>query len=315
MVMSFNEIILGDSFELIKQVPAKSIDCVVTSPPYWQLRDYGFSEQLGLEKTYNEYLEKLWDLFDNIKIALKDEGTVFVNLGDTYGTTSGNILQGNLGTNKIKYTGAITGYNKPESMDKCLLLIPHRFAIGMIERGWILRNTIIWAKPNGMPESVTDRFSKKHEYIFFFVKSKKYYFDLDSIRDKGVGSHQMFAKNSKSKYKNEKAQIAGTYDNRNIMGMNPNGKNPGDVADFWKIPTQSSNSNHYATFNTKLISKPIIAGCPEGGVILDPFAGTGTTLFRAYELNRKFLGFEGSQEYYNDMIKNWNIIKSQGKLF
>lgn len=134
-------------------MPNEFLDCVITSPPYWQLRDYGYEGQWGMENTYNDYLENLWSLMDEIYRVLKNDGTVWINLGDTY-------------------------------EDKCLLLIPHRFAIGCIERGWLMRNDIIWAKRNAMPESVSDRFSKKHEYLFFMTKSTNYYFDLDSVRDK-----------------------------------------------------------------------------------------------------------------------------------
>ncbi|MFW5662980.1 MAG: DNA-methyltransferase, partial [Bacteroidota bacterium] len=161
------------------------MNCVITSPPYWQLRDYGFPRQWGLEATFHEYLEKLWSLMDEIYRVLKDDGTVWINLGDSYGTVSGRM---DTSTEQVKYS---TGANKsmefkqkkPRSLHKCQLLIPHRFAIGCIDRGWIVRNDIIWAKTNGMPESVTDRFSKKHEYIFLMVKQPDYYFDLKSIRD------------------------------------------------------------------------------------------------------------------------------------
>ena len=151
----------------LSKMPDKFLDSVVCSPPYWQLRDYGYPEQWGLEPTYQEYLEHLWSMMDLVWLKLKDCGTVWINLGDTYSTQSGKIQKGNL----------------PQ---KCLLLLPHRFAIGCIDRGWILRNDVIWAKRNGMPESVTDRFSKKHEYFFFMVKSEKYHFDLDAIRDKHI---------------------------------------------------------------------------------------------------------------------------------
>lgn len=152
--MEINKIYNESCLDTLRRMPNEFIDCVITSPPYWQLRDYGYEGQWGLEPTYQEYLEHLWELMDEINRVLKYNGTVWINLGDTY------------------------------TKEKCLLLIPHRFAIGCIERGWIMRNDIIWAKRNGMPESVTDRFSKKHEYIFFMVKSDKYFFDLDAVRDK-----------------------------------------------------------------------------------------------------------------------------------
>ena len=190
--MEVNKIYQGTCLDLIKTFPDKSIDCVITSPPYWQLRDYGWDGQWGNEPTFQMYLENLWSLMDEIYRVLKDEGTVWVNLGDTYGTQGGK----NTGKEQKKYDSTYiqnrVGVNgeedatliKQQGYHKCLLLIPHRFAIGCIDRGWIIRNDIIWAKRNGMPESVTDRFSKKHEYFFFMVKKEKYYFDLDGIRDK-----------------------------------------------------------------------------------------------------------------------------------
>lgn len=194
-----NKIHCGNALEILRQLPDKSISSIITSPPYWQLRCYSdipdyiwdgdkncesWKGQLGLEPSFELYLKHLWQIMDECWRILVDTGTCWINLGDTYGTTSGNITQGNLGTNKIKYTGSIPGYNKSASFHKCQLLIPHRFAIGCVGKGWIVRNDIKWLKPNGMPESVTDRFSKKSEYVFFMVKKSKYYFDLDGIRDK-----------------------------------------------------------------------------------------------------------------------------------
>ena len=184
-----NKIHLGTCLDIIKQMPDKSINAVITSPPYWQLRDYGFPEQWGLEPTFQEYLEHLWSLMDEIWRVLKDDGTVFINLGDTYNTKSGNMVQKDYSNtiNSCMNNAIIdkNNYTKSKTIpNKSLCLIPHRFAIGCSDRGWIIRNDIKWLKPNAMPESVTDRFSKKSEYIFFMVKNQKYYFDLDSIRDK-----------------------------------------------------------------------------------------------------------------------------------
>ena len=342
-----NTVICGDVLETMKGFPNNAIDCIMTSPPYYHLRDYGFPGQWGLEKTYQEYLDKMIYFMAECKRVIKPTGSIWINLGDSYSTNSGSMKQ-----NKIKYTGAIDGYGKEANNfpDKSLMLIPHRFAIRCVdELGLALRNDIIWAKPNAMPESVTDRFSKKHEFIFFFVKSKNYYFDLDSTREKCVNAY---------------------------------GKNPGDVADFWNITTKGSSEKHYATFNSELIDKPIIAGCPEfvcnkcgearkkivktksiptrpnisskydniksaplngkshsakvrnmpvkisetvidcgcnagfsGGIILDPFAGTGTTLIRASELGRNVIGIEGNKEYHK-IASDWlNKQLLQEKLF
>ena len=276
-----NNIIQGDCLEEVEKLDSKSVDCVITSPPYWQLRDYGFPDQWGLEPTYQEYLEHLWSLMDEIYRVLKDTGTVWINLGDSYGNGSKSPR-----INKGKLTSQELHNNRPDrngEAAKCLLLIPHRFAIGCIDRGWILRNDIIWAKRNGMPESVRDRFSKKHEFIFFFVKQQKYYFDLDGVREKiNSQSRTKILQPYESKYNEQEkgnakslSQIRQLKRSQGLPEGHINGKNPGDVSDFWDIPTQPSSEKHYATFNTDLIDKPIVAGCPEGGVILDPFCGTG----------------------------------------
>ena len=299
-----NTVICGDTLENVRGLPDASIDCVITSPPYWQLRDYGFPEQWGLEKTYQEYLEHLWSLMDEIYRVLKDTGTVWINLGDSYyGSGHGNWSKFDRGEieKKDAYYGEgrnsspITDWDYSKMQQKTLMLIPHRFAIGCIDRGWILRNDIIWAKRNGMPESVRDRFSKKHEFIFFMVKQQKYYFDLDGVRSP---HKENSLERIKHGWKSEHDSI-GSIDVKEMGDRfcNPSGKNPGDVSDFWDIPTQPSSEKHYATFNTDLIDKPIVAGCPEGGIILDPFCGTGTTLIRGLQLGRQVIGIDGKAEY------------------
>lgn len=311
-----NTVYCEPCLDTLRRMGDESIDCVITSPPYWQLRDYGYDGQWGLEPTFQEYLQHLWSMMDEIYRVLKKDGTVWVNLGDTYGTKSGNMTSGNIIENKIKYTGGIDGYIKPNDLHKCLLLIPHRFAIGCIDRGWIVRNDVIWAKRNGMPESVTDRFSKKHEYFFFMVKSGKYFFDLDAIRDK----HKPISL-KKIEYG---WHGSGDDGNGNYAGLthtdkmgermcNPNGKNPGSVSDFWDIPTKPSSSKHYASYNDSLLVKPVLAGCPKYGVIYDPFMGTGSTAEVAIRSGRKFIGSEMSKEYCkiaNDRITPFLIQKT-----
>ena len=311
-----SKIIHGLALEKSKELEDNSINCIITSPPYWQLRDYGFSEQWGLEPTYNEYLEHLWSLFDVLKDKLTDDGTCWVNLGDSYSGSNGNgykqtVQNDNGAYNSNDNYSLRDKTNRQDSLpDKCLMLIPHRFAIGMIDRGWILRNDIIWAKPNGMPESVTDRFSKKHEFIFFFAKSKKYYFDLDGVRDKS--DYRLQGKPSET----DKIRIANLASIKTTLrDYNPNGKNPGDVSDFWAITTKPNSTNHYASYNSQLIDKPIIAGCPKGGMILDPFCGTGTTLVRAMQLERKAKGIEGNPEYVKIAEKNIEPYLIQNNLF
>jgi len=318
--MDVNKIYKGLALDVIKTFPDKSINCVITSPPYWQLRDYGFPEQWGLEPTFEEYLEHLWSLMDEIWRVLKDDGTVWVNLGDSYyGSGHGAWSKYDRGEieNKDSYYGKgrdsspITDWDYPKMKPKTLMLIPHRFGIGCIDRGWIMRNDIIWAKRNGMPESVTDRFSKKHEYFFFMTKSTKYYFDLDGVRDKTITKDSLNRDRDTTKLNNTpgRSKMGGLKTNNYSL------KNPGSVSDFWDIPTKPSSKKHYASYNDKLIEKPIVAGCPEGGIILDPFCGTATTLLRSYQLDRKVIGIEGSEEYHKEAQKQLNYLLSQVKMF
>ena len=313
-----NKIFKCDIMEGFKKLDDKSIDCVITSPPYWQLRNYGFDEQWGLEPTFQEYLERLWGMMDEIHRVLKDTGTVWINLGDTYSTKSGGLAVDD------EHRSATADYlkgmvvNQPNNLSpKSLLLIPHRFAIGCHDIGWTIRNDIIWAKKSVMPESVLDRFSKKHEYIFFMTKQPKgYYFDLDSVREEHMESslrREMRGRNI-NKYtggvggQSEQGLIKERdhkgYENMEKIyksggtTLNPKGKNPGDVADFWKIATAMSKTAHVASYNPALIDKPILAGCPRGGVVLDPFSGIGTTLVRASQLGRQYVGFEASDQFF-----------------
>lgn len=370
--MELNKIYQEPCNTTLSKMPDKFLDSVVCSPPYWQLRDYGYPEQWGLEPTYHEYLEHLWSMMDLIWLKLKDCGTVWINLGDTYGS-----FRGKSGTKPDSFERAsgkkendkhVT--DRPSFMraefNKCLLLLPHRFAIGCIDRGWIMRNDCIWAKRNGMPESVTDRFSKKHEYFFFMVKNEKYYFDLDAIRDKhkqvsiermqrGISEDNKWVNgangqtphnlsqprpNVTTKIPKEQAEMFGSpraRQHRNIEGnmtengltrttaglslksaeekQNPNGKNPGSVSDFWDIPTKPSSEKHYASYNDALLRKPILAGCPENGIVYDPFTGTGSTAEVCLRSKRNFIGSEMSKEYCDIAEKRLSPYLQQIELF
>jgi DNA modification methylase len=341
-MIELNKIYNEPCLETLKRMPNDYLDCVITSPPYWQLRDYGYEGQWGLEPTFHQYLEHLWEMMDEIYRVLKPTATCWVNLGDTYGTQSGG-LKGKTTFDPKNKNATIQVIEQSKTIHKCLLLIPHRFAIGCIDRGWIVRNDIVWAKRNGMPESVTDRFSKKHEYFFFMVKSEKYYFDLDAVRDKikevsierykyeftgQEGEKSGNFKGDKSylipttKITKEGAEMFGSPRARqhreghtpNETG-NPLGKNPGSVSDFWDIPTKPSSNQHYAAYNDELIKKPILAGCPEGGIIYDPFMGTGSTAESALRANRKFIGSEMSEKYIDIANKRLHPYLSQSTLF
>lgn len=250
----------GDWISELDNIEDNSIDCIVTSPPYWKLRQY-FSgeEELGQEEKFEYFVDNLVKGFNNIKPKLKSTATVFINIGDTF---SGK-LEAN--TDKKKKQTVTVTVNKPKTqyMDKCLLMIPERFALEMIDNGWVLRNKIIWNKPNQTPyaqsDGLSDRFTCSYEYIYFFTLQNKGY-------------------NFITQY--EKA-VEGTR----IM------------RDVWSINTEALKGDHPAVFPPELVRRCIEAGCPEGGIVFDPFAGSMTTLYVAQKLHRKWLGIELNVQY------------------
>jgi len=258
-------IIQGGAVESLRDIESETVDLIVTSPPYWGLRDYGVEGQLGLESHPQEYLEKLWEIFDECKRVLKPTGCCFVNLGDTYfsgvlgetrNTNRNNQTGGSMAACQANWGGARKvlgdgGWLKPKN----LLMIPSRFAIGMQDRGWWLRNDIVWHKPNAMPSSVKDRFSCTWEHLYFFTRSARYWFDLDAVREaytSDAKEHDAGVRDWEQPGLNERGAGA-------IIKVNPLGKNPGDC---WIIPTAPFPEAHFATFPPALIRKPIRAGCP-----------------------------------------------------
>jgi site-specific DNA-methyltransferase (adenine-specific) len=300
-----NKIILSDCLTGIKQMPDSSVDCCISSPPYWGLRDYGVDGQVGNEQDFKEFVKKLIELYSEIQRVLKPTGTCFVNLGDTYNGTK----QGNTETNKNPklVTDSFKKERIKDIQDKSLLMIPERFAIGMIDEGWILRNQIIWHKPNQMPQSATDRFTVDFEKIFFFVKqSTGYYFEQQfdpytEPLDRWAG--QMIRGN----YKTKTDQFAIQERNGRDMRPNPEGKNMRTV---WSINTEPFPEAHFATYPEKLVKRMIEAGCPENGLVLDPFMGAGTTAVVAKKLNRNYTGFELNPKY--KLIAENRLIKEVG---
>jgi len=311
-----NKIICGDTKTELSNLPDESVNCIVTSPPYWGLRDYGIEGQLGLEKTFEEYITKLCDIFDEIKRALRKDGTCWVNLGDSY-SGGGRGWQGkndykNLNEKGIKNI-------RTDIPNKSLMLIPQRFAIEMVNRGWILRNTIIWHKPNCMPSSAKDRFTVDFEYVYFFVKSKKYWFEQQFEEHKQSSLDRIkLAQKNKEKYdpdrhktdKHGKTQCVYEIMTRVAEngGLNPQGRNKRTV---WTIPTQPFPEAHFAVYPEKLIEPMIKAGCPKYGIVLDPFMGSGTTGVVAKKLGRNYLGIEIKQEYID--MANKRIRKNRIK--
>lgn len=292
--IQLNKIYCGDAIKVLERFPSNRLDCVVTSPPYWAMRDYGVKEQLGLESDFKDYISKLCDVFDEVKRVLKDEGTCWVNIGDTYYTRSSNsFLNDQLTSLKrskklgISKANAVRGRGLLK--DKNLTLIPLRFALEMQKRGWIIRNVIIWHKPNVMPTSVRDRFTVDFEYLFFFVKNRKYYFEQQREPHKTESI-------ARTNYKWDGHREPGSsYSGMNIKKMcHPEGRNKRCV---WNISTSSFRGAHYATFPEKLIEIPIKAGCPKDGIVLDPFMGAGTTGVVSKRLGRRWVGIDIRQKY------------------
>lgn len=286
-------IIQGDSLEVLKTLPDESVDCVITSPPYWALRDYGCEGQLGLEPTFQEYIDKLCNIFDEAKRVLKKEGTCWVNIGDTYnGNKEGKT--DNKVCDYLKNTTTNLHKKKGDLPDKCLCQIPSRFAIEMTNRGWILRNEIIWHKPNCMPSSAEDRFTVDFEKVFFFVKSKKYYFE-QILEPYTAPLDRWGGDNLKADNESEwdKGTGQSTYRTRN-MRPNEEGRNKRTV---WSITTKGFSEAHFATYPEALVEPMIKSGCPLGGIVLDPFSGSGTTGRVAIDNGREYIGIELNSEY------------------
>lgn len=289
MQMKVNSIYTGNSIDVLRELPSDSIDCCITSPPYWRLRDYGHEKQLGQEPHYDIFIRNLADIFDEVRRVLKETGTCFVNLGDTYGTKSGNMHEKSIAPIINKRIHKSISFEQTDlGKHKCLLMIPERFAIEMISRGWTLRNQIIWHKPNQMPSSAKDRFTVDFEKIFFFTKNPiNYYFEQQMERSKwfDIDSRSKVQGGVKSKGKSSSNQYA-----VNKVAYRSDGNR--NVRTVWSVNTKGITENHFATFPQTLVERMVSSGCPIDGIVIDPFFGSGTTGICARKLNRKFVGIE-----------------------
>ena len=302
------KILQGDCIQSLKKLEDESINTCITSPPYWGLRDYnGEEKQLGLEETPEEFVENLVNVFREVKRVLRDDGTVWLNLGDSYSsggrtTTTNQTLRGDkdYGVTRPKPSEGI----KP----KDLIGIPWRVAFALQADGWYLRQDIIWHKPNPMPESVRDRCTKAHEYIFLLSKNAKYYFDNEAIKEDAVakdraagnkvpqkGTDQPFSETKQGLIKAQQKK----YQKRNKRSV-------------WTVTTKPFKGAHFATFPMDLIEPCVLAGCPEGGTVLDPFAGSGTTGIVAANHARNSVLLELNEEYIEIAKKR---IKEQAGMF
>lgn len=314
----------GDALAVAKRLPNSSANCIVTSPPYFGLRDYGETGQYGLEASPAEYVETMRALFSELRRVLTDDGTLWLNLGDTYnwiGAPQNRPNANRNGTSDAKQRdleaakgrrSALPAHDLPP---KSLLGIPWRVAFALQDDGWILRNEVVWHKPNAMPESVTDRLSGRHEKLFLFSKSRRYWFDLDPIREPVAtkrASALSWARDSKE------ADVPGQRNRQHRadrpdpavrgkasgVGVMPNGaqhtaqhekgRNPGDV---WEIPTTPFPGAHFAVMPPALAVRCILAGCKPDGVVLDPFSGSGTTGLAAANHGRRYVGIDLNRDY------------------
>ena len=304
------QVIQGDCLEVLKTLPDNSVDCCITSPPYYGLRDYGVDGQIGLEDTPKEYIQKLVEVFREVKRVLKKEGTLWLNIGDSYcGTGSkGDYKDPKYSDGRngqaVSLTQKIEGYKQ-----KDLIGIPWMLAFALRDDGWYLRQDIIWAKPNPMPESVKDRCTKSHEYIFLLSKSPKYYFDYEAIQEDAKSTNDKRKDLGRIAYEGKRTEGTDAHAQQSFVSISDY-RNKRDV---WMIPVQATKEAHFATYPEKLVEPCLLAGCREGGVVLDPFFGSGTTGRVATRFGRDYIGIELNPQYV-EIIKK-RTANVQGKLF
>ncbi|MEJ8308576.1 DNA-methyltransferase [Agrobacterium larrymoorei] len=352
---------VGDCIEVMRSMPANSVDCVVTSPPYWGLRDYGVEGQIGLEPTLAEHLQVMVAVFEEVRRILKPTGTCWVNYGDCYATTpNGRSAADTKATGNDDRTFRDKPFSTIQGVLKAkdLCMVPNRFAIALQEAGWWVRSEIIWAKPNPMPESIRDRPATSHEKIFMLTKSPRYFYDKDAVRQNmaassvsrlsqdienqtgstranggrktngnmkavggtGVGwryqedgSREKRVK--KRGHEREHEGFRDKWDDMTKAEQQANGRNlrnyePAPI-EAWNIATQPFSDAHFATFPPELAERCIMAGCPKGGTVLDPFGGAGTTALVALRHGRSAQLIELNPEYADitcrRIEKEWKV--------
>jgi DNA modification methylase len=321
----------GDCVEQLRKLPDESVQCCVTSPPYWGLRDYGVDGQLGLEETPEQFVASMVEVFAEVRRVLRSDGTLWLNIGDSYAagktgrTDQGRDIGGRGGNYSDGSFAAGSQRSAPPGLKpKDLVGIPWMLAFALRADGWYLRRDIIWSKPNPMPESVTDRPTSAHEYLFLLTKSPRYFYDAEAIREDGVWAGQ-----NRSDRGPRESEMPGASPHRGLRqdkqrghgrrhdGFNERwdqmskdeqqalGRNKRSV---WTIATRPYTDAHFATFPPDLVEPCILAGTPGGALVLDPFAGAATTGMVATQLGRDFVGIELNPEYValgEDRIRRW----------
>ena len=326
-------ILIGDVRDRLKELPDASVHCCVTSPPYFGLRDYGVAGQIGLEPTPEAFVAELVGVFKEVRRVLRNDGTLWLNLGDSYAANGARSNNNGTGATTMGWPG-----QDPDTLNKAvgiklpavnhglkpkdLIGIPWRVAFALQADGWYLRQDIIWSKPNPMPESVQDRCTKAHEYIFMLSKSPRYYYDIEAIKepaswdasktkfpdgwDTGEGGHGTIHRQGREKGKRNDAtdkqrghsrRHAGFNDRWDAMEKAEQCSGMRNKRSVWEIATQPFSEAHFATFPPALIEPCIKAGCPSGGLVLDPFGGAGTTGLVADRLGRDAILIELNPEY------------------
>ena len=344
-----NKIHQGDVLEVIKTWPDGFVQTCVTSPPYWGLRDYGVDGQLGLEKTPEEFVAKMVEVFREVRRVLRDDGTLWLNLGDSF-CSSGRGgydrvragISKNGGNCASDFHAAPNRMSLPGIKNKDLVGIPWMCAFSLRSDGWYLRSDIIWAKKNCMPESVTDRPTRAHEYIFLLTKSQKYYYDAEAIKEPAIyfddDRKTRANENHKSMPDEKRNGIRPVYKDARSFDVKHTDKQRGhdrrhagfndrwdqmtkeeqcgamrNKRSVWSVATHPYSESHFATFPEKLIEPCVLAGAPSGGLVLDPFMGAGTTALVASKLNRKFIGIELNPKYIEMAEKRIAPELAQGK--
>jgi len=299
----------GDCLEVLRTLPDESVQCCVTSPPYWGLRDYGHDGQIGLESTPEAYVGRMVEVFREVRRVLREDGTLWLNLGDSYaasgvsglGTTSGHgKFRGGAKTDsRIRERSCPAGLKV-----KDLVGIPWRVAFALQADGWYLRQDIIWHKPNPMPESVTDRCTKSHEYVFLMAKSQRYYYDAEAISEMSLyPDDNRKARQNPEDYEKQMGEVAQIR-----AVINPSGAKVYPTRNrrsVWTVCTKPYSGAHFAVMPPDLVKPCILAGCPEGGVVLDPFMGSGTVAAVAQDAGRRAVGIELNTEYCKLIAKRF----------
>jgi DNA modification methylase len=296
----------GDCLEVLRTMPDESVQCCVTSPPYWGLRDYGHDRQIGLESTPEAYVGRMVEVFREVRRVLREDGTLWLNLGDSYASSNCSGPQGVTGDRASRtFTASTTRKIGDNLKPKDLVGIPWRVAFALQADGWYLRQDIIWHKPNPMPESVTDRCTKAHEYVFLLAKSQRYYYDAEAISEDAICDRKPGRKITDTR---ETHGTGGGNAGINSLlaryheGNAPETRNRRSV---WTVCTKPYSGAHFAVMPPDLVKPCILAGCPEGGVVLDPFMGSGTVAAVAQDAGRRAIGIELNPEYCKLITKRF----------